>query len=371
MVAEMVNKASGVFGEEDLALLRAFTKFCALSNRKLEPRIVFQSPLSHLREVYFVDQEIVDSMRSWDFDHTNLSEDQLIGLVVAMFDQLGLIHTFGISTEKLYRFVAEVSKHYHRDVIYHNFRHAFDVTHALYYYLTEGGVMEMEAYSPLDAFTNIIAALCHDINHQGYTNTFMSKSDTPFSSLYTSGSIMETHHASIAISILSNPEFNILSSLDHNDTKLVWKNIVAIILATDPAKDKEYSAKFEALHREDAFDPVHDSDHKVLFMCMLMKWSDLCSCTKPFEIAKRWGRLIIEEFFKQGDEERERGLDVMPLFDRTKVKFVSTQIGFGENVALPTFELMAKAIPKLAPVTESLRNNIATYKELEASGQTE
>ena len=106
-------------------------------------------------------------MRSWDFDHTNLSEDQLIGLVVAMFDQLGLIHTFGISTEKLYRFVAEVSKHYHRDVIYHNFRHAFDVTHALYYYLTEGGVMEMEAYSPLDAFTNIIAALCHDINHQG------------------------------------------------------------------------------------------------------------------------------------------------------------------------------------------------------------
>mgnify|MGYP001026364768 CR=1 FL=1 len=27
MVAEMVNKASGVFGEEDLALLRAFTKF--------------------------------------------------------------------------------------------------------------------------------------------------------------------------------------------------------------------------------------------------------------------------------------------------------------------------------------------------------
>lgn len=47
----------------------------------------------------------------------------------------------------------------------------------------------------------LIACLCHDLDHRGYSNAYLQKFDHPLAALY-STSTMEQHHFSQTVSIL-------------------------------------------------------------------------------------------------------------------------------------------------------------------------
>lgn len=47
--------------------------------------------------------------------------------------------------------------------------------------------------------------------------------------------------------------------------------------------------------------------------------SDISNSAKPFDIARRWVDLLFQEFFLQGDLEREAGRNITYLMDRTTV----------------------------------------------------
>ena len=44
--------------------------------------------------------------------------------------------------------------------------------------------------------------------------------------------------------------------------------------------------------------------------------ADLSNPTKPLELYKYWVDLISQEFFSQGDRERENGMDISPMCDK-------------------------------------------------------
>lgn len=54
--------------------------------------------------------------------------------------------------------------------------------------------------------------------------------------------------------------------------------------------------------------------------------ADLSNPTKPLDIYRRWVSLIMEEFFQQGDREREQGLDVSPMSDRQNATIEKSQV---------------------------------------------
>ena len=54
--------------------------------------------------------------------------------------------------------------------------------------------------------------------------------------------------------------------------------------------------------------------------------ADLSNPTKPLDIYRRWVSLIMEEFFQQGDREREQGLDVSPMCDRQNATIEKSQV---------------------------------------------
>ena len=59
----------------------------------------------------------------------------------------------------------------------------------------------------------------------------------------------------------------------------------------------------------------------------LVHCSDLSNPTKPLDIYTRWVDRITEEFFLQGDKEKELGLSFSPLCDRHNTKVPQAQIG--------------------------------------------
>lgn len=66
---------------------------------------------------------------------------------------------------------------------------------------------------------------------------------------------------------------------------------------------------------------------------------------RPFPIAKRWAEILAEEFYEQGDLEKELGLDVAPINERKKVSMEDFQLGFKEKIAFTLFKSVANVLP--------------------------
>ena len=65
-------------------------------------------------------------------------------------------------------------------------------------------------FTTLDCLALFVGALCHDIDHRGYTNLYMTERETPLAALYP-GSVMEQHHFRYASTLLQDPELNIFN----------------------------------------------------------------------------------------------------------------------------------------------------------------
>ncbi len=60
---------------------------------------------------------------------------------------------------------------------------------------------------------------------------------------------------------------------------------------------------------------------------LILHAADVSNPFKPFPICRAWAYLVLEEFFCQGDREKQLGLTVQMLNDRNKVKKPLSQIG--------------------------------------------
>ena len=54
--------------------------------------------------------------------------------------------------------------------------------------------------------------------------------------------------------------------------------------------------------------------------------ADLAGPTKPISIYRRWCDRIMEEFFRQGDKEKEQGMDISPMCDRHNATVEKSQV---------------------------------------------
>ena len=66
----------------------------------------------------------------------------------------------------------------------------------------------------------------------------------------------------------------------------------------------------------------------------LVHCADLSNPTKPIYLYRQWTERIMEEFFRQGDLERDGGLEISPMCDRqqasvdqSQVSSISTEMG--------------------------------------------
>ncbi|KJH39784.1 3'5'-cyclic nucleotide phosphodiesterase [Dictyocaulus viviparus] len=54
--------------------------------------------------------------------------------------------------------------------------------------------------------------------------------------------------------------------------------------------------------------------------------ADLSNPTKPIELYRQWNSRILEEYWRQGDREKELGIEVSPMCDRGNVTIEKSQV---------------------------------------------
>ena len=86
--------------------------------------------------------------------------------------------------------------------------------------------------------------------------------------------------------------------------------------------------------------------------------------SKLFKISIKWVELLSEEFWLQGDKEKELGISVSFLCDRQDVNIPKGQINFLKGFILPTFDIMSQMFPGLDFTIKNIMNNINEWQKL-------
>ena len=79
-------------------------------------------------------------------------------------------------------------------------------------------------------------------------------------------------------------------------------------------------------------------------MSMIVHCADVSGPGKPWDIHNQWTKDLLEEFFAQGDKEKELGLVVSPLCSRTLTNIPESQISFISYIVEPAFQAMADSM---------------------------
>jgi 3',5'-cyclic-nucleotide phosphodiesterase len=280
------------------------------------------------------------------------------------FSTLNFLTTFNITGEQFFRFLCEVSQRY-TTTSYHNWSHACDVTQCIFFMITKGKVTEQ--YEAWEVFTLLTAAICHDTNHRGLNNVFNLKAETPLGILYKDQSVMEMWHIGASIPILCQRNIDLFSGFDPTERKKVWNLFIAIILATDMAKHFALVKTATAALDEGNFD-FTNPELRLLGLQMLIKVADISNVSRPFAMADKWCDILNVEFFHQGDLEKEESFGLTsPLNDRTTSDKPKSQIGFYSFICVPLYTVLARLYPLLDVMLESVKSNLARWKELQAA----
>ncbi|XP_016304992.1 cAMP and cAMP-inhibited cGMP 3',5'-cyclic phosphodiesterase 10A-like [Sinocyclocheilus anshuiensis] len=260
--------------------------------------------------------------------------------------------------EKLCRFTMSVRKNYRR-VPYHNWKHAVTVAHCMYAILlkTTGIFTELERKGLL------IACLCHDLDHRGYSNSYLQKFDHPLAALY-STSTMEQHHFSQTVSILQLEGHNIFSNLTSSEYEQVLEIIRKAIIATDLALYFGNRKQLTELLATGVLD-LNNRAHRDRVIGLMMTACDLCSVTKLWSVTQLTANDIYAEFWAEGDEIKKIGMQPIPMMDRDKKDEVPQgQVGFYNAVAIPCYTTLSELFPPSSPLLTACRENLAQWEQI-------
>ena len=199
----------------------------------------------------------------------------------------------------------------------------------------------MTKLSDLEILSIIISHLAHDVGHPGYTNRFLVNFRDQLAikcNKYIDNdiSVLENMHCCLTFSLLSEPDKNVLESLEDDQYIIVRKLIIELILATDMGKHFEFVGIFKSkYYSSENFETL---EYKLDILKMLIKAADIGHAAKKTDIHSNWSFLICEEFFRQGDIERDSGKSISMYCNRETTVISKSQIGFLKNIALPVYE---------------------------------
>ncbi|CAD7085831.1 unnamed protein product [Hermetia illucens] len=373
-VAQLCNKLGGFhFDKCDEEVATAFSIYCGIAimhalghkrvqkaeaRHKLSQELLIyhmkvpEEDVRNLLTTLNQPTPVIENFASFTFCPRDIDRSITVNMAMKMFFDLDFVKKFKMRRDKLARFLLVVQKGYRDTIPYHNWLHAFSAAHFAYCLVRNLRLIERGFLSDLQSLSFLIACFCHDLDHRGTNNSYQMESKSTLARLYSSeGSVNERHHLSQAICILNDENSKILDCLSTDQFKECIDYLRELILATDLANHFRIFKQLKNLTQENL------KDNTMLLMSLLITCCDLSDQIKPWPTTHYVAELVYEEFFTQGDLEKQMGLAPNEMMDRQKACIPELQIEFIATVVRPTFEILANLFPETQYFLEVIDNN--------------
>ena len=266
-----------------------------------------------------------------------------------------------INQTKFDNWCDKIAKGYNRKNFYHHDLHAADISHTAYIYFKYGSIHEIAKLDTSMICAVIMSCMCHDFKHPGVNNNFLIETNNDIALTYNDISVLESMHISESFKLMYNDDnCNVFEGFDKEKYKIIRKQMIQCVLSTDMSR---HSLSIQFLKKCLTENNKPEDNDKQDYMDLVIHTADISNPTKIFDIYFKWAKLVVEEFYYQGDKEKNLGLKCS--CDRNKVTLYKNQIGFIDFIELPFFSLVVKVFPKLDFLLENLNNNKQMVLKLE------
>ncbi|CAI5737036.1 unnamed protein product [Hyaloperonospora brassicae] len=294
-------------------------------------------------------QNLLQDVNSWDFDvfrvHVVSGGNALCCIGYHLLGSTPC-EALNIESDVLVNFLLEIQRGYVSANPYHNAIHAADVMQTVHFFLIQPELAPF--LRPLDRALSLIAAGVHDFMHDGFNNSFHISTASELALRYNDHAVLENYHVAQSFLVMKKSELNVFGQLAPDDFKYARDMVIQMVLATDMAKHFEDVALFKTSILSAALDEsavlVKNVGDKKLLLKMILHTCDVSNPAKERKLMLRWTDRVVEEFFIQGDMEKQLGLPVSPFMDRDTIVLRKMQVGFADFIVSPLFSIWAQIL---------------------------
>ncbi|XP_028909334.1 cAMP-specific 3',5'-cyclic phosphodiesterase 4A [Ornithorhynchus anatinus] len=286
-------------------------------------------------------------------------------ITYTIFQERELLKTFKIPADTLITYILKLEDHYHADVAYHNSLHAADVMQSTHVLLAMPALDAV--FTDLEILAALYAAAIHDVDHPGVSNQFLIKTNSELALMYNDESVLENHHLAVGFRLLQGDNCDIFQNLSKWQRQTLHRMVIDMVLATDMSKHMCLLAELKTLVETKKVGNsgmllLDNYTDRVQVLQNLVHCADLSNPTKPLPLYRQWTERIMAEFFRQGDQERERGLEISPMCDKHTACIEKSQVGFIDYIVRPLWETWADLVyPGAQEILETLEENRHWY----------
>ncbi|XP_069631498.1 3',5'-cyclic-AMP phosphodiesterase 4D isoform X2 [Haliaeetus albicilla] len=311
--------------------------------------------------------EDVDKWGLQVFRVAELSGNRPLTVIMhAIFQERDLLKTFKIPVDTLIIYLMTLEDHYHSDVAYHNNIHAADVVQSTHVLLSTPALEAV--FTDLEILAAIFASAIHDVDHPGVSNQFLINTNSELALMYNDSSVLENHHLAVGFKLLQEENCDIFQNLTKKQRQSLRKMVIDIVLATDMSKHMNLLADLKTMVETKKVTSsgvllLDNYSDRIQVLQNMVHCADLSNPTKPLHLYRQWTDRIMEEFFRQGDRERERGMEISPMCDKHNASVEKSQVGFIDYIVHPLWETWADLVhPDAQDILDTLEDNREWYQ---------
>uniref|UniRef100_A0A8C4Q845 Phosphodiesterase n=1 Tax=Eptatretus burgeri TaxID=7764 RepID=A0A8C4Q845_EPTBU len=312
----------------------------------------------------------LEDINKWGLNIFRISEYSgnrpLTVILYSIFRERELLKTFRIPVETFVTYIMTLEDHYHSEVRYHNSLHAADVAQSTHVLLSTPALEAV--FTDLEILAAIFAAAIHDVDHPGVSNQFLISTNSELALMYNDESVLENHHLAVGFKLLQEENCDIFQNLTRKQRLSLRKMVIDMVLATDMSKHMNHMADLKTMVETKKVTSsgvllLDNYTDRIQVLQNMVHCADLSNPTKPLELYRQWTDRIMEEFFRQGDRERERGIEISPMCDRHSASVEKSQVGFIDYIVHPLWETWADLVqPDAQDILDTLQDNRDWYQ---------
>lgn len=227
----------------------------------------------------------VESITTWDFELIKLNEltrgRPLALLAYALIESYDLMNRLKLDRDKLKRYLLALEAKYNT-CLYHNPMHAADVMHAFCYLLRD-----LAAGMPAEELLiAILAGPAHDLGHPGVNNALLIKRKHALSEKFPT-SVLENHHAALAVELIQQPDKDVLSFLNDATEGAQKKEklrqlLSDLVLYTDMSLHGKIVQRLNEMHERKETLDITVEENRLIILQALLHAADLSNPCKKW-----------------------------------------------------------------------------------------
>ncbi|XP_053906402.1 cAMP-specific 3',5'-cyclic phosphodiesterase 4C isoform X2 [Cuculus canorus] len=289
-------------------------------------------------------------------------------IMYSIFQERDLMKTFRIPVDTFITYMLTLEDHYHTDVAYHNNIHAADVAQSTHVLLSTPALEAV--FTDLEIMAAIFASAIHDVDHPGVSNQFLINTNSELALMYNDASVLENHHLAVGFKLLQEENCDIFQNLSKKQRQSLRKMAIDMVLATDMSKHMNLLADLKTMVETKKVTSLgvlllDNYSDRIQVLQNMVHCADLSNPTKPLDLYRQWTDRIMEEFFHQGDREREKGMEISPMCDKHTASVEKSQVGFIDFIAHPLWETWADLVhPDAQEILDTLEDNREWYQSM-------